>query len=86
MSNYINAFELTGCLTAIQSMSFAFMQGFLPHLADQQYKEALQFGLINRLGRLDVSSFATFGYCAGIHRDKDICVSHGWVIDRSEQV
>lgn len=62
------------------------MRGFLPHLAYQQYCEAKKYGVINDLGRPDVSSFAAFGYSAGLHLDKDICVSHGWVFKRTEEV
>jgi hypothetical protein len=73
-------------LTAIQACSFAFMMGFLPHLAYKQYFEARHYHLINDLGRPNVTSFAAYAYSAGPHIDKDICVSHGWIVSRSEEV
>jgi hypothetical protein len=65
---------------------YGYVQGFLPHLADQQYRAAQEYGLINDLGRPEVSSFAAYGYSAGLHLDKDICTSHGWVFNRSKEV
>lgn len=62
------------------------MQGFLPPWAYNQYNEAKRHHLLNDLGRPDVSSFAAYAYSAGLHLDRDICVSHGWVFNRSEQV
>ena len=73
-------------LTAIQALSFAFMEGFLPPWAYTQYKMAQKHLLLNDLGRPDVSSFAAYAYSAGLHLDDDICVSHGWVFSRSEKV
>lgn len=73
-------------MTAVQALSFAFLRGFLPHSADEQYYQAKKNYLINDLGRPDVSSFAAYGYAAGLHVDRDICVSHGWVFQRSEHV
>jgi hypothetical protein len=62
------------------------MKGFLPHLAYDQFNEAKNCLLINDLGRPDVSSFVGYGYSAGLHLDKDVCVSHGWVFKRSKEV
>jgi hypothetical protein len=73
-------------LTAIQAHSFAFLMGFLPNLAYQQFQAAKKYGLINDLGRPDVSSFAAYAYSAGLHTDNDICASHGWVFKRSKEV
>ena len=60
--------------------------GFLPPLAYQQYKVATENKLINDLGTPNVSSFVAYAYSAGLHVDKDICVSHGWVVERSPKV
>jgi hypothetical protein len=73
-------------LTAIQAISFSFLMGFLPPRAYHRYAKAKEYGLINDLGRPDVSSFATFAYAAGVHIDQDVCMSHGWVCSRSPQV
>lgn len=42
--------------------------------------------MINSLGRPNTSSFATYGYCAGLHLDNDETVTHGWVIKRGSAV
>jgi hypothetical protein len=73
-------------LTAIQMHSFAFILGFLPPWANQQYNEAKWHYLLNNLGSPDVSSFAAYVYFAGLHLNRDICITHGWVINRSEKV
>ena len=72
--------------TAIQVTSFAFMMEFLPKSAYDQYRAAQDYELINSLGRPDVASFAAYGYSAGPHIDKDVCVSHGWVFSRPKEV
>jgi hypothetical protein len=78
-SNDLNKILTVTVLSAIQATSFAFMMGFLLHLAYQQYHAAQHYHLLNDLERPDVSSFAVYGYSAGLHIDKGICVSHGWV-------
>ena len=66
-------------ITAIQARSFAFMLGFLPPWAISQFEEAKKYKLLNDLGRPNVFSFAAYAYSAGLHLDRDICISHGWV-------
>jgi hypothetical protein len=78
--------NVNSALTAIQSRSFEFLRGFLPHRAHQQYKAAQESLLINDLGRPNVSSFVAYAYAAGLHLDKDVCVSHGWVFERPPKV
>lgn len=73
-------------LIAIQACSFAYMMGFLPHLAYEQYLAAESSNLINSLGRPNLSSFAAYGYSAGLHLDTDVCISHGWVFNRPKEV
>ncbi|KAF8219891.1 hypothetical protein L208DRAFT_1382841 [Tricholoma matsutake] len=71
---------------AIQAINFAFMQGFLPNFAKEQYAKAAEKKLINHLGRPNTSSFVTYAYCAGLHVDNDESVTHGWVIKRGIKV
>jgi hypothetical protein len=59
---------------------------FLPPLAYHQYKVAREHKLINDLGTPNVSSFVAYAYSAGLHIDKDVCVSHGWVVERPSKV
>ena len=73
-------------LTAIQALSFAFLQAFLPHSVYKQYQKAKKYHLINDLGRPNVSSFAAYAYSASLHIDKDVCLSHGWVYSHSKEV
>ena len=42
--------------------------------------------MMNKLGRPNTSSFATYAYCAGLHLDRDESATHGWVIKRGKQV
>jgi hypothetical protein len=42
--------------------------------------------MLNKLGRPDTSSFATYAYCASLHLDRDESVTHGWVIKRGNFV
>jgi hypothetical protein len=42
--------------------------------------------MMNRLGRPNTASFATYAYCAGLHLDSDESVTHGWVINRGKKV
>jgi hypothetical protein len=60
--------------------------GFLPHFAAAQYKKAVEKKMLNRLGRPNTASFATYAYCAGLHLDNDESITHGWVIKRGKEV
>ena len=42
--------------------------------------------MLNRLGRPNTASFATYAYCAGLHLDNDESITHGWVIKRGKEV
>jgi len=64
---------------AIQARAFAFVQGFLPNVAQKS-------NIINDLERPNFASFVAFAYSAGLHLDNDECVSHGWVFNRPEKV
>ena len=73
-------------LTAIQALSFAFMLGFLPPWACSQFQMAKESNLLNDLGQPNISIFTAYAYSAGLHLNWDICISHGWVFSRSEEV
>lgn len=42
--------------------------------------------LVNKLGYPSTSTFATYGYAASAHLDKDACPTTGWVTHRPDSV
>ncbi|KAF7426598.1 hypothetical protein PC9H_008967 [Pleurotus ostreatus] len=69
-----------------QAKDFEFMRGLHAPFAKEQMAIATEYQLLNALGRPDTSSFATYGYGAGQHIDKDESVSFGYVTKRSSKV
>ncbi|KAJ3529133.1 hypothetical protein NMY22_g9125 [Coprinellus aureogranulatus] len=66
----------------IEARHEAFLEGFLPEFAALRKSAARKANLINKLGFPSVSTFATYGYAASPHSDKDVCPSSGWVVHR----
>ncbi|KAJ8694135.1 hypothetical protein PTI98_009069 [Pleurotus ostreatus] len=69
-----------------QAKDFEFMRGLHAPFAKEQMATATEYQLLNALGRPDTSSFATYGYGAGQHIDKDESVTFGYVTKRSPKV
>ncbi|KAG2030243.1 hypothetical protein BDR03DRAFT_1017338 [Suillus americanus] len=70
----------------IQACNFAFLQGFLPHFAKEQLAKATEAHLLNRYGVPNTQAFASYGYCAAMHTDRDDSVTVGWISARSHKV